>query len=76
MLGQQRPQRNNENPHGKTATAVTPGHRPGPPQDGALQPATAPERRIRAQGDRLVEAYRRSHITRFGICGSLGEPLR
>ena len=30
MLGQQRPQRNNEKPNGKTTTAITPGHHRAP----------------------------------------------
>jgi hypothetical protein len=30
MPGQQRPQRNNEKPNGKTTTAITPGHHRAP----------------------------------------------
>jgi hypothetical protein len=35
MLGQPRPQQDDEKPQGKTATAITPGHQ-APPRDGEL----------------------------------------
>jgi len=39
---------NDENPHGRKATVVTPGQRPDLTENASTAPTTAPERRIRA----------------------------